>query len=157
MLSTDFPYFHKDCPISVTTHNGTCIGVDFRDVFLVHLLPRDGHSNVHLLAGDGHSLVCSVLVSGGAARPLERDAARHVSTLDLLDLFEALFTILLYVNSVKTCRDAFLRLSKQDCRINRLLSRRLGSWLRRKNASLQFGNNRAAHIKWNSSNSGYYT
>ena len=24
--------------------------------------------NVHLLAGDGHSLVCSVLVSGGAAR-----------------------------------------------------------------------------------------
>ena len=44
MLSTDFPYFHKDCPISVTTHNGTCIGVDFRDVFLVHLLPRDGHS-----------------------------------------------------------------------------------------------------------------
>ena len=91
-----------------------------------------------------------MLVSGGAARPFERDAARHVSTLDLLDLFEALFTILLYVNSVKTCRDAFLRLSKQDCRINRL-SRRLGSWLRRKNASLQFGNNRAAHIKWNSS------
>lgn len=34
MLSTDFPYFHKDCPISVTTHNGTCIGVDFRDVLL---------------------------------------------------------------------------------------------------------------------------
>ena len=102
------------------------------------------------MAGDGHSLVCSVLVGGDAARPLERDAARHVSTLDLLDLFEALFTILLYVNSVKTCRDAFLRLSKQDCRINRL-SRRLGSWLRRKNASLQFGNNRAAHIKWNSS------
>ena len=56
------------------------------------------------------------------------------------------------VSSTKTCRDAFLRLSKQDCRINRL-SRRLGSWLRRKNASLQFGNNRVVHIKWNSSNS----
>jgi len=132
MLSTDFPYFHKDCPISVTTHNGTCIGVDFRDVFLVHLLPRDGHSFAKVVKiihppsfwriflylflhgvsterafcwrsfwGDKSavpwqlgvlrecpslgrrwtSLVCSALVGG--------DAARHVSTLDLLALFEA--------------------------------------------------------------------
>ena len=64
------------------------------------------------------------------------------------------------MNSTKSCRDAFLRLGKQDCRIKSPIAKtwqlgRLGSWLRRKNASLQFGNNRAAHIKWNSSNSRY--
>ena len=46
------------------------------------------------------------------------------------------------MSSTKTCRDAFLRLGKQDCRIKSPVAK---TWQL----------NRAAHIKWNPSNSRY--